>query len=116
MQPAEPVIDGVLEANELRDVVGLPGVAVGNDQNSTGAAAEVNDELAGQAVGIAPGAFGFVVGEGEPIVGEAIPVAYPPQVLPPGQDQRLGAQGGQVAYGTLVLHAVNSMPQQPQDQ
>ena len=88
----------MLEANELPDVVGLPGDAVGNDQNSTGAAAEVNDALAGQPVGIAPGAFDFVVGAGEPIIGEAIPVAFPPQVLPPGQDQRFGAQGGQMAY------------------
>ena len=75
--------------------------------------------LAGQAVGIAPvGAVGFVVGEGVPVSA----VAYPPMVLPPGQDhgfgapggqmavlppgqdQRFGAQGGQMAYGTLVLH------------
>ena len=50
----------------------------------------------GQAVVIAPGEIGFVVGDAANVgmaFGEAVPVAYPPNVLPPGQDQRFGAAG-----------------------
>ena len=88
MQVAEPVLEGVIAASLQSN--SAAGQAVGIRPGVSGVIGMAPQAMAvglapgASMAGIAPGAIGFVVGDDEPIIGEAMPVAYPPQALPPG--------------------------------